>query len=460
MIYPNPFDVMDPNAPANAAASSAMGAITDAVGQMPDPMAMSGELNQSDTSDVDSQISEIMAQLNQVEQQPKAFDQNFENYRNRLSGVFTRSPRPTIFDLASDLGASLLADTTQDPYAGLGRGFSQFNKRFEKNKKERIALDQQIGMKAMEMALTDERNAEKYLNERLLKRIELSGKPFAPLIYEIDELGVDGSPTGNRVQVQVDPRNISEVQAIKSNPSAKLIRGSQVNIDQSTSKPSEFYKGQGKNLSALFKRIDGDYDNAKSQNDLTNSFLNKLNTLGKDNFGLLASNTLGARKFLSELGITLGKNIKDQELINTLGTRIAMGLVGQTKGAITEMEMNLFIAASPSLASSYEGAILQATYLQRIANMKIKVSEEFNDAVASGILDDADNDAKRYSIAKRWEQRWHKNNPLFTPEETQELRNFAAEEPEVAKALRKEIKSDQDSLKSTDTVVDATGDFE
>tara|TARA_R100000544_G_scaffold25126_2_gene12739 strand:- start:413 stop:1795 length:1383 start_codon:yes stop_codon:yes gene_type:complete len=459
MIYPNPFDVMDPNAPANAAASSAMGAITDAVGQMPDPMAMSGELNQSDTSDVDSQISEIMAQLNQVEQQPKAFDQNFENYRNRLSGVFTRSPRPTIFDLASDLGASLLADTTQDPYAGLGRGFSQFNKRFEKNKKERIALDQQIGMKAMEMALTDERNAEKYLNERLLRRIELSGKPFAPLIYEVDELGVDGSPTGKRVQVQVDPRNISEVQAIKSNPSAKLIRGSQVNINQSTSKPSEFDKGQGKNLAALFERIHKDYDNARNQNDLTNSFLSKLNELGKDNFGILASNTLGARKFLSEFGITLGKNIKDQELINTLGTRIAMGLVGQTKGAITEMEMNLFIAASPSLASSYEGAILQATYLQRIANMKMKVSEEFNDAVANGLLDGADTQAKKYSIAKGWEQRWHKKNRLFTPEEMQELRNFATEEPDVAKALREEIKKDQNSLKSTDTAVDATGDF-
>jgi hypothetical protein len=42
----------------------------------------------------------------------------------------------------------------------------------------------------------------------------------------------------------------------------------------------------------------------------------------------------------------------------------------------------------------------------------------------------------------------------------QELRDFAAEEPEVAKALRKEIKKDQDSLKSTDTAVDATGDFE
>ena len=458
MIYRNPFDVMDPNAPTNAAASSAMGAIADAVGQMPDPMAMSGELNQSDTSDVDSQISEIMAQLNQVEQQPNTFDQNFENYRNRLSEVFTRSPRPTIFDLASDLGASLLADTTQDPYAGLGRGFSQFNKRFEKNKKERIALDQQIGMKAMEMALTDERNAEKYLNERLLKRIELSGKPFAPLVYEIDELGADGNPTGNRVQVQVDPRNISEVQAIKSNLSAKLIRGSQVNIDQRESKPSEFDKGQGKNLSALFERIHADYDNARSQNELTSSFLYQLNKLGKKNFGVVASTGLGARKILSEIGLTSGKNIKDQELVNTLGTRIAMGLVGQTKGAITEMEMNLFIAASPSLASSDEGAIRQATYLQRIANMKIKVSEEFNDAVVGGLLDGADTQAKKYSIAKGWEQRWHKKNPLFTPEEMQELRNFAAEEPEVAKALRKKIKIDQDS--PNDTAVDATGDFE
>ena len=460
MIYRNPFDVMDPNAPTNAAASSAMGAIADAVGQMPDPMAMSGELNQSDTGDVDRQISEIMAQLNQVDQQPNTFDQNFENYRNRLSEVFTRSPRPTIFDLASDLGASLLADTTQDPYAGLGRGFSQFNKRFEKNKKERIALDQQIGMKAMEMALTDERNAEKYLNERLLKRIELSGKPFAPLVYEIDELGADGNPTGNRVQVQVDPRNISEVQAIKGNSSATLIRGSQVNIDQRAPKPSEFDIGQGKNLAALYKRIDADYDNARSQNDLTNSFLYQLNKLGEENFGSVASRALGGRKLLSELGLILGKNIADQELVNTLGTRIAMGLVGQTKGAITEMEMNLFIAASPSLASSYEGAMKQATYLQRIANMKMKVSEEFNDAVANGLLDDADNDAKKYSIAKGWEQRWHKNNPLFTPEEMQELRNFAEKEPEVAKALRQEIKIDQDSPKSTDTAVDAMGDFE
>ena len=131
-------------------------------------------------------------------------------------------------------------------------------------------------------------------------------------------------------------------------------------------------------------------------------FLNVVEELGEENFGTLQSQTLQARKVLSELGLFTeeDKIFSDQELANTLGTRIAMGLVGQTKGAITEMEMRLFIAASPSLASTYYGALEQASFLQRMANRNVEIQREYGLAVQNGLFNGMETDADKLSQAR------------------------------------------------------------
>ena len=59
-----------------------------------------------------------------------AYEQNFPKYQSRLKEFVYQSPERDIFDLASDLGAGILASQQKggrNPYVGIGIGFNTFN---------------------------------------------------------------------------------------------------------------------------------------------------------------------------------------------------------------------------------------------------------------------------------------------------------------------------------------------
>ena len=368
------------------------------------------------------------------------FDKSLKKYSDRLRPYFSESTRPTAYDLASDIGAAMLsADPTAGAFRSAGIGFSNFNERLKKDKENRIALDRQVGLKAMEMAITDERAAADYLNKLELERIKNSTKPYSPLIYEVTD-----PETQETTIIEVDPRNPAEVAAIRALPNARQIKSpdSQINIDSRATPQTERDKQAGKTLDALQKQWSEDAKAGISQNQLTNQFMLQLSRLGEKGWGRVQAATMGTRQFLDEFGLRSDPSLSDQQLVATLGTRIAMSLVGQTKGAITEMEMRLFLAASPTLASTFDGAKKQAAFLQRIANLNIKKAEDYNISVASGLLDSAKTDADALRIARGWEIQWLKKNKFLTAEEMAELRTLAAKEPEIAKAFREDFLDD------------------
>lgn len=371
------------------------------------------------------------------------FDKSLKKYSDRLRPYFSESTRPTAYDLASDIGAAMLsADPTAGAFRSAGIGFSNFNERLRKDRQSRIALDRQIGLKAMEMAMADERAATDYLNKLELERIKLAGKPYDPLIYEVPD-----PKTGESVTIEVDPRNPVEVAAIRRIPGATQIKlpDSQITIDSRTIPETTYDKESAKTLNELEKEWADEAKQGVSQNQLTSMFLYQLQKLGPDGFGVVEAGTMGARKILDDLGIVYDSNIPDQELVNTLGTRIAMALVGQTKGAITEMEMRLFLSASPTLASTYEGALRQAALLQRIGDLNIKRAQDWNQAVQEGILDGAETASDRLRVARSWELGWQKKNPFLTAEETGELRRAAAGESKEARILRTALRPEAKS---------------
>jgi hypothetical protein len=319
----------------------------------------------------------------------------------------------------------------------MGTGFSNFSKRMSKNKKDRAAIDRQVGLKALEMATTDERAAQEYLNKRDLEVIKLSQKPYDPLIYEVP---VKDPSTGEMTiqTIEVNPSNPYEVAAIREMPGAKQTKlpTSAVTIDSRPYTETTRDKEAGKSLNAFETQLSENAQAGIAQNQLTSMFLYTVNKAGKDNWGKVSSGTLSARKILQELGIRSDPNIDEQELALTLGTRIAMALVAQTKGAISNKEMELFIQASPSLASSYDGAIKQAAYLQRVANLNIEKADAFNEAVDKGLLDNTETEPERLRKARQWENRWVRENPFFTEDERAELQEAAKKEPAAAKAFR------------------------
>lgn len=401
---------------------------------------------------VQKQIDEMAKAL---QPKPFDFDASFEKYSQRLAPYFSQSTRPTFYDMASDIGKAMLsADPTAGAFRSAGIGFSNFNERLRKDKESRLALDRQIGLQAMQMAMADERAATDYLNKLELERIKLAGKPYDPLIYEVPD-----PETGETYTIEVDPRNPVEVATIRRIPGARQIKlaDSEINIDSRTTPESTEDKESAKTLIELEKAWADEAKQAMSQSQLAGLFLNQVEKLGPENFGTVEAKTKTARQILSGLGIAYDSSkdkevLADQILVDTLGTRIAMALVGQTKGAISNAEMNLFLQASPTLASTYEGAILQASLLRRLSNLSIKRARDWGKAVQDGILSGAETPAARLRAARNWELSWQQKpeNTFLTPDQNARLRKAAANETPESKAIRSALRPEEMSDEPTD----------
>ena len=123
----------------------------------------------------------------EVANKTKTFSTRFDDYVSKLTPLFSTPQKPTLFDLASDVGAAMLsADPTAGAFRSAGAGFAAFNERLKKSREDKRAIDQSVALKAFELAQADEAAAQDYLNKRDLKRLELDAKPFDPLVYEID----------------------------------------------------------------------------------------------------------------------------------------------------------------------------------------------------------------------------------------------------------------------------------
>ena len=375
----------------------------------------------------------------------------YQSYVDKLTPMFSQSP-PTgeqrFYDLASDLGSSLLsADPTEGVFRPLGRGFGNFNERLRKQSESERAINQSVAMKAFELAMADEKAAADYLNQIDLAIVKHGSTAFDPLVYEVDELNAQGEKTGERVQVLVDPRNKEQVRAIRAhadrNPILIKAPGTSVNIDQT--QDTAYGRELGKNLAAWQEELFAEARSGRSQENLVDLFISTVTNMKPDEFGLVASATLNPRRILNELGIRYEEGIEDAIMVQTLGTRIAMAMIQQTKGAISEMEMKLFMAASPGLLSTREGALRQAIFLKRIAERSGQRSTDFVKAVQDGLWDNAETVSDQYLAAMSWSENWYKENQFLSPDERAELQEHARQETKEGKLLRERFFEERES---------------
>lgn len=380
----------------------------------------------------------------------RTFTDRYDEYKRRLGPLMAQSERPTLYDLAADIGEAMLAAPADTgPFASSAAGFIAFNKRLRKQREDKRKVDQAIALKAFEMAREDEKAAEDYLNKVSLERIKLANKAPKMHNYQYDETDPATGET-KQVIVAVDENNALELAAVRSMPNARRVSsaGTEVNINQP--EPSKFMERRGQSLNDSIVGIEEARNAGVEQQRLINMMQVALSRLG-ENVGVVEAKTLPFRKLLNDMGIRYDSNIGDQELLNTLGTRIAMQLIGDTKGAITEMEMRLFIAASPGLASSKGGLLKQSEYLKRIADLNVKLANDFytNEDLQAKLRDPQLNDVDRAAAYNQWYANWQRNNPFLDPTELAELRQFAANEPEVAASYRRQFR-DMDSEDMTE----------
>ena len=104
-----------------------------------------------------------------------------------------------------------------------------------------------------------------------------------------------------------------------------------------------------------------------------------------------------------------------------------MALVGKTKGAISNREMDIFFAASPTLASTYGGYMKMLGYMDRIAELSERYNEEWqkeslrlsNEGASIGEINAAFASFKTEFKSKP------ENRLIQTPEERKELESKA-----------------------------------
>jgi hypothetical protein len=401
------------------------------------------------------QAEEIIAKRQQEaldtqrEKRDEAFTYGMERYKKQLAPLLSSSSRPTLFDLASDLGAAMLAAPADaGAFRSAGAGFAAFNERLRTHRQEKRQVDQQVALKAFELAKTDEKEANDYLNQYSLKRLELANRKTNYETYEYDYTDPVTGDTSRRT-VTLDENNPADMGLIRGSTDAKgraiapeLANAVQVkkpDVALNMGSSSALADAEGKSLAKAFEKMAEDAETGYHQNQMINQLNAVLAELGPEGVGIVEGKTVAIRKLLSEIGVKEEKNLGNQELLQSLGTRIAMQLIGQTKGAITEMEMNLFIAASPGLGSSYEGLIKQTAYLKKIADLNESLFADFNaDEQLAADMDAAQTDSQKARIYNNWLVNWRRSpkNQFLNPNELRELNKLAAEENEVAMAYR------------------------
>ena len=354
------------------------------------------------------------------------FDTSFQKYLQRMDKLVPQQPKQSIYDLASALGRGLLQTPNVgagSALRGLGVGFDFLTQKIAADKAMYEQQRLQNQQTAMELALQDERAASDFLNEIAIKRIENANKKVDYITLEYDEGGVKKS-----VRLADTNQNAGEINDLIQNKGAREVRPPTTQINM----PGGNTKLDQKAIDQIFK----DQEAFGEKSEASIAVIDQVDQarllaaeIGKENFGPFAKTTLRLREFADGIGFgDLLENpdvIAPQKALNQLSMGFTMAIVSQTKGAISNREMELFIQASPTLGSTYDGYMKQLELLERLARRDRDFYEgwlgEYTRMLGEGL--------KATIIQaelEKYRTTWQQNNPLFSKEETKYLEDVVA----------------------------------
>jgi len=326
-----------------------------------------------------------------VDAKKDTFDTSFDKYQSRLSALRTPSQPVSFYDVASKLGAGLLAQQAEKFPSigrGLGMGFQSLSEEIAKRREQKRKEEEAVAMKAMELAITDERQAQKYLNDYALKMIDMANKDIKTITLDtsmlVDSVGPDGKPIIN-TQTGVPFRDKTTLKA--NDPYINELLGfGAVVLDKASTNinlqgaGNELDKRRAANIADAEAQWQEEADAATALRDQVGIARSLAQELGPDGFGATEDLTMGMRNIIAGLGfdnlVDVDKLATQQALTQT-SIGFVMALVGKTKGAISNKEMEIFFAASPTLGSTYQGYMEMLGYMDRIAELTEKYNAEW-----------------------------------------------------------------------------------
>ena len=360
------------------------------------------------------------------------FDKNLEKYQQRLGRFAYQAPRMDIFDLASELGAGLLSTPNiggASAYTGLGVGFNRVSQRLKKEDADFRKQQQQIGMQAMQLAMQDEQRASDFINQRAIAGIKAAQKKPEFVTFEFDVIDEEtGEVTRTTKSFHNTSDNLDEIKTILNKKNGVKVSDGQTNInmpDPNASYATRKAYDEISDSSNLYRQ------KAEAARDVIDQ-VNQAYILALQvkeaggTFGPLTAASLRIRELISEIGLGSILDAPDaiapQKALNQLSMGFTMAIVSQTKGAISDREMKLFIQASPTLGSTFEGYMTQLKMLEKLSKRDEIFYQEY-----LGEMERLENDGvfgKKQKIAlDKFSSTWSSKNPLLTPDEEKILQD-------------------------------------
>ena len=365
------------------------------------------------------QYTDLYNRLSQTD-----FDASYDKYMQRLSQFAPDQPKMSIFEVASELGRGLLSTPNTgvgSTYQGLGVGFDNISTRLKADREMNEKRRREVAMMATQMAMQDEQKANDFLNDIALQRISAANKKVDYITLEYQE----GGET-QRIRLPDTNQFADQINDIIQNKGGREVKPATTQINM----PGGEQPGDKKAIDQIFK----DQESFGEKAEASNSTIDQVNQarllaeeIGAEDFGPFARSTLYIREFVDGLGFgDLLENpdvIAPQKALNQLSMSFTMGIVSQTKGAISDREMKLFIQASPTLGSTYKGYMKQLELLERLARRDRDFYEDYLKEYMR-LLDEGEGPQKMQAKLELYRTNWAENNPLFSEEETRELQDL------------------------------------
>ena len=319
------------------------------------------------------------------------YDNSFDKYQQRLSAIQSKRSPVSFYEAAGKIGAGLLAQQAEKFPSigrGLGIGFQSLSEEIAKRREEKKKEEQAIAMKAMELSLQDEQQGQKFLNDYALKMIDMQNKDIKTITFDtsmlvdaLDENGEavinpkTGVPFTSKTTVRANDSFINDLLTL----GATEIDRAATNINLGGQ--NKLQENLSKNITDSMQTWQTEADAATALRDQVMIARSLADELGREGFGPVDSLTMGLRGLMIDLGmgnLVDSDKLATQQALTQTSIGFVMALVGKTKGAISNKEMEIFFQASPTLGSTYDGYMRMLGYMDRIAELSERYNTEWN----------------------------------------------------------------------------------
>ena len=359
------------------------------------------------------------------------YEANQKKYADRLATFTPSAPSADIFDLATSISQGLSAQKQTDQPNSIGGGFAlgfnAFSQQVKKERDQYAKEKNQIALQAAQLAMQDEQKAIQFINDYEIAAINNANKELKFIDIEYDEEQEDGTTVRVTKPFENTRSNAKVIRNTIKNKNGKRVTTPQTVVNMPD--PSA-----GLQLKSAIDAMEKDrvIYNAKAMaadatiGQVNEAFLIAQTALqeGRDAgqtddeiFGPFSSSTLKARELVVNLGfgslLEAEGTVAPLKALNQLSMNFVMGIVSQTKGAISEKEMELFINASPTIGSTADGFLSQLAMLEKLATRDKKFYQDYLTEKGNLIKEGA-NPVEQNNKLQLFASQWREKNPFLT----------------------------------------------